>query len=86
MAPRKADRLRPDFARLHSVVERAGHVIPGDHLERDQKIAGGWRDSIVLGDNLDPAHAHPVSVGDLQEVRPEAEVLDDLEPVRRRAT
>src|SRR5256885_13509458 len=35
--------------------------------------------------DLDPAYPHPVSVHDLQEVRADAEILDDLEPVGRRA-
>src|SRR2546422_1569336 len=70
----------------YTTLFRSGHVVPGDHLERNEEIAGGWRDSIVLRDDLDTAHAHPVSVDDFQEVRPEAELLDDLEPVDRKST
>src|SRR5437867_4016584 len=85
MTSRKADRFRPDFACLNPIVERAGHVVSGDHLEGNQEIVGGRRNAIVFGNHLDAAHPHSVPVDDPQEVRADAEPLTKLEPMGRRA-
>src|SRR5437867_3079392 len=85
MTSRKADRFRPDFACLNPIVERAGHVVSGDHLEGNQEIVGGRRNAIVFGNHLDAAHPHSVPVDDPQEVRADAEPLNKLEPMGRRA-
>src|SRR2546428_12216084 len=84
MTSREPDRFGTDFSRLDSIVERTGHVVSGDDLERDQEVAGGRRDALVLRDDLDAPYPHPVSVDDLQEVRADAESLDHFEPVGRR--
>src|SRR5687767_7244843 len=86
MVLRVAQLLRPDASLFDPVVERAGDVVSGDDLERDHEFRRLAVDPVVVGDYLDPAHAHPVPALNAAKMSPDPEVLDDLKPVGRRPT
>src|SRR5437660_6347030 len=81
VARRKSGILGLDPAPLDPVMERSGHVIPRDHLEWDQEVRRLRRDLIVVRDPLDAPHSHAVPAFESEEMGPDPQVLDELEPM-----
>src|SRR5437773_8859208 len=81
VAARKSRVFWSDPAPIDAVVERACDVVPSDHLERDQEVRRLRRDPIVVRDHLDAPHSHAVPAFESEEMGPNPQVLDDLEPM-----
>src|SRR5467141_4619279 len=86
MALREPEIFGADLPFFDTIVQRSCDVVPCDHLEGDEEIPRGWRDLVVVGDDLNAPDPHPIPVDDAQEVRADAEVAHRAEPVGRRAT
>src|SRR5205807_8269968 len=81
VARRKSGILGLDLPSFDPVVERSGHVIPRDHLERNEEVLRGRHYLVVVRDHLDATHPHPGPAFESEEMGPNTQVLDDLEPM-----